>query len=205
MTKKSILEMFSFFFYFTNSALIRYNSLIQLENSYSKTKLGIVYQEDDARFKKPTIVSFVPPFDNTWNWAILSPYDDKSTDQVMCGDDVYLYNSYRDMFLNTRFDQKQERNIVFASRIPNQNISLYKIDCPNGKPFQTDIEFSLQNIATKCFLYTDFTQHHPELTNAYLVNCSYISQKSIWSVKEGLFIIPKETPNPESQEISNEL
>ena len=197
--------MFSFFFSFSNSALIRYNSLIQLKNSYAQTNLGILYKEDDARFKKPTIVSYIPPFEESWNWAILSPADEKSSDEVMCGDNIYLYNSFLDMFLNTRYDQKQDRNIVFASRIPNSNVSLYRLDCPIGTKFQTGIEFSLQNMATKCYLYTDFTHHHPDQLSAYLVNCSYVSQKSMWSVQEGLFIIPKETPEPINSESSNEL
>ena len=201
--KVTYFYMFALFFSFGTSALIRYNSLVQIDNSYTRTKLGIVFQEDDARFKKPTIVSFIPPFDDTWNWAILSPVDQKSNDQIMCGDNVYLYSSFRDMFINTRYDEKLGKNIVFASRIPNGNYSIFTLECNKKEPFQTNIEFALQSVATKCYLYTDFSKHHPELDSAYYVNCSYISQKSIWSITEGLFILPKEKTQP--TETSDEL
>ena len=169
---------------------IRYNSLVQLKNKLTKTKLGLIYDETDARFKKPVVVSQNDPFDDTWNWALISPRGEKVSDQIKCGDNTYLFNAYREVYLNVRYDNKMEKNIVFASRTPNGNHSAFNIECArnNEKIFTTDKEIFLKNEETQCYINTDFTAHHPEIETAFLVNCSTLSTKSIWSVTEGLFI-----------------
>lgn len=195
--------IFSFFLIFASSlAEVCYNSVVQLENFAMKTKLGIVYDENDARFKKPTITTTNPPFNDAWNWVILDPLNPKSTEMVKCGQNIMLYNAYREIYLNTRYDDVQNKHIVFASKVPNDKMSLFSLECKEkGFLHQTD-EFFLKSSDADCYIYTSFEAEHPEMQNAFLVNCSSLNPKSIWYIEGGIFILP---PEKETEPISNEL
>ncbi|EAX91526.1 hypothetical protein TVAG_472680 [Trichomonas vaginalis G3] len=195
--------MFSFLTLFLITlAEVTFNSVIQIENYATKTKLGIVYDGNDARYKKPTITTTNPPFNDDWNWNIIDPHNAKSTEIVHCGQKIYLYNAFHEMYINVRNDESQNKNVVFASKVPNDRMSLFSIECKEqGNLHQRD-EFFLKSDDANCYLYTTFNAEHPEMPYAFLVNCSSINTKSIWSVEGGIFILPEVE---ESETHSDEL
>ena len=171
---------------------VTYSSAIQIKGYYNKNRLTV--STEDLPNEKVSIYSTRPPFENGWIWVVEPPFDDISfaRQNVTCGSNISLKNPHTNYYLSVRQSKRGKKKVLViptAHRLGENE--QWTIGCENpGAIWVRDMEITLQNVKTGCFLTTGVKNHWPNDETKYNVTCSGISSDAIWAAAEGIYFGP---------------
>lgn len=190
-----MLILFSIFVVIHEPPSVRYSSVIQIKNVYSKNRLTVTTETGGIQYQQPTIYSTRPPFDDGWTWVI-NPEEDNITlarTPVKCGSNITMMNPINKLYVST--SSTSEKVDVVPSPHPQGKESVWTVICEKGDVWIRDQEIQLLNAKYNCFLSTSLALRTKELTNRYNVTCSSLSADAIWKAAEGIYFVEPEVQN----------
>ncbi|KAH0790779.1 Stromal cell-derived factor 2 [Histomonas meleagridis] len=168
---------------------VRYASVIQLKNVYSKNRLSVT--TETGSFQSPTIYSSRPPFEDGWTWSIDSVSDSVfiSGQPVQCNGNITIRNPLTKLYVSTK---PSSGGVEVVPSIHNDDSSTqWQVICSSGTEWVKGEKVQFYNIAHKCFLSTSL-EGRQELLNKFNVTCSSLSADTIWKASQGVYIMPNE-------------
>ena len=179
--------------------VIRYSSVIQLKNVYSKNRLSIT--SESGSFQIPTIYSSRPPFEDGWTWSIDSVGDNilNSGQPIQCHANITIRNPLTKLYIGTK---SSLGNIEVVPSIHNDDASTqWTVICSNGSEWVKGEKVQFYNVAHKCFLSTSL-EGRQGMLNKFNVTCSSLSADTIWKASQGVYIMPVEEKHKEDYDHS---
>jgi hypothetical protein len=172
---------------------VRYSSVVQLKNVYSKNRLCVTTDLSGQNAETPSIYSTRPPFDDGWLWTIESSNDTLSLtrDVVDCGSAIALSNPLTGFYLATR---NTSRGIdVVPTPYTRGGADFWRVIC-RGTRWARDEQIQLRNTRHGCYLTTTLEGREKETVNRFNVTCTKLSRGAVWKAAEGVYFEADQTP-----------
>jgi hypothetical protein len=166
---------------------VRYLSVLQLKNFYSKNRLGIV-TDVTVKTQGPAIFTSRPPFDDGWMWTIEPTSNDTTSfnSPVRCGDAIALSNPINGLYLGTR----SKSNIVDVIPSPylRGESDQWELICRNSPVWSRADQIQLKNIQSGCFLSSSIHGREKETVHKFNVTCEKLTANGVWIAAEGAYL-----------------
>ena len=172
---------------------IVYGASLQLKSVYTKHRMGVTTTGD------PVVFASRPPYNDGWMWTIEPDEENASLARgsVACRAAVSLYSTVAGAYLSVVEDE------VVALPSNEGAASQWVVDCESGTAWDDDVEVSLMNVGSRCYLSTSFEGDEGK----FRVSCGQLAKGSIWKAAEGIYFSEhgSTVPQPESEVRSDEL
>lgn len=182
---------------------VRYSSVVQIKNVYSKNRLTVTADQSGATYEQPWIYASRPPFDDGWLWTI-EPAEGGialARETVKCGDNITLMNPNVNSYLATRVTFNGVE-VVPAPAASGEG-DHWQVQCREADVWVRDAQIMLKNRRHGCFLSTSLDVRQRETVNKFNVTCSSLSQEAVWKAVEGVYFGEGKAQNKDAME--NEL
>ena len=195
-----MLILFSIFAAIKAPPTVRYSSVVQLKNKYSKNRLCVTSETNGPQFELPSIYSTHPPFDDGWTWIVESELDDLefARKPVKCGSNITLMNPVSSYYLSTRKHGNSGVEVVPSSHVQGKQ-SVWSVICDRGENWIRDQSIQLRNAEFGCYLTTSLEMRTKELVNKYNVTCAKLTADAIWKAAEGVYFLDNENNDDENE------
>jgi hypothetical protein len=176
--------------------IVRYSSVVQIKNFYSKHRLTVTTDADGQSYEIPWIFASRPPFDDGWMWTI-EPTDStilRARDPVTCGDNISMSNPVAKLYVGTRLTTNGVE--VIPSAHPRGDSDQWTVVCRNPPQWTRDEEIQLQNVKHGRFLATSLGARAKETVNRFNVT---LNADAVWKAVEGVYfgeVRPAEPEDP---------
>lgn len=167
--------------------IVRYSSVIQIKNQYSKNRLTVTTDREGQVYEQPWIYSSRPPFDDGWLWSIDPASGDinLAREPVKCGDNITLKNPTANSYIATRVTFNGVE-VVPAAKL-NGAADHWTVIC-NDDVWMRDRQIMLQNRDHKCYLTTSMDARQKPGVNKFNVTCDAVmTSGSVWKSVEGVY------------------
>ena len=167
--------------------IVRYSSVIQIKNVYSKNRLTVTADQTGATYEQPWIYASRPPFDDGWLWTIEPASGDiaLAREPVKCGDNVTLSNPNVNSYVATRVTFNGVE--VVPAPTATGDADQWQVICRNADVWVRDAQIMLKNRKHGCFLSTNLDVRQREGVNKFNVTCGSLSQDAVWRAVEGVY------------------
>jgi hypothetical protein len=179
---------------------VKYSSVIQIKNVYSKNRLTVTTESNGVAYEQPWVYSSRPPFDDGWMWTINSAYDSvlKAREPVKCGDNITLGNPVSELFVTTRVTY-HGIEIVPSSHLRGE-ADFWTVVCREGPTWMRDAEVQLRNAKHGCYLSTSLDARIKDGVNRFNVTCAPLSADAVWKAVEGVYFTDSDNSQGKSSE-----
>lgn len=172
---------------------IVYGASLQLKSVYTKHRVGVTTTGD------PVVFASRPPYNDGWMWTIEPDEENASLarSSVVCGSQISLSSTVAGAYLSVAEGE------VVALPSNEGEASQWVLDCESGTVWDDEVEVSLMNVGSKCYLSTSFEGSEGK----FRVSCGKLEKGSIWKAAEGIYFSEhgSTAPQPESDVKSDEL
>jgi hypothetical protein len=167
--------------------IVRYSSVVQIKNFYSKHRLTVTTDSDGQNYEIPRIFASRPPFDDGWMWTI-EPTDSailRAREPVRCGDNISMANPIAKLYVGTRLTANGVEVIPSTHRRGDSD--QWTVICRNPPHWTRDEQIQLQNAKHGCFLATSLGGRANETVNRFNVTCGGLNADAVWKAVEGVY------------------